>query len=110
WCTNPAGIEPVKPRNEPPARNGLRDFLGVPSRWSNGERQCRHRNFWISMSDSPGSERTACQEGMRSESSEPLAGHLPFTDLRGRRFILSALNRWRDFPCSRASDSTETLR
>jgi hypothetical protein len=26
------------------------------------------------MSDSPGSERTACQERMRSESSEPLAG------------------------------------
>ena len=26
------------------------------------------------MSNSPGSERTACQEGMRSESPEPLAG------------------------------------
>ena len=32
--------------------------------------------FWISMSNSPGSERTACQEGMSSESPEPLAGRL----------------------------------
>ena len=47
----------------------------MPSRWSFGEGQCRHRSFWkISMSDSPGSERTACQEGMSSESSEPLVG------------------------------------
>src|SRR5215471_13024367 len=30
----------------------------------------------MSMSDSPGSERTACQEGMCRESSEPLAGRL----------------------------------
>jgi hypothetical protein len=28
------------------------------------------------MSNSPGSERTACQEGMSSESPEPLAGRL----------------------------------
>ena len=28
------------------------------------------------MSNSPGSERTTCQEGMSSESQEPLAGRL----------------------------------
>ena len=68
--------EPVKPRNEPPAWSGLRE-----------DRECRAvgqsakamsaPKFWnISVSESPGSERTACQEGVCSESPEPLAGRL----------------------------------
>ena len=35
------------------------------------------------MSDSPWSERAACQEGMCSESSEPLAGRLGAPDSEG---------------------------
>src|ERR1035437_7656263 len=70
-----SGSEPVKPRNRPPAWNGLGEC-----------RECRAGGHsakanvgievsgWISMSNSPGSERTACQEGMCSESPEPLAG------------------------------------
>src|SRR5215510_3485407 len=33
-------------------------------------------NFFFGCSNTPGSKRTACQEGMCSESSEPLAGRL----------------------------------
>ena len=44
--------------------------------------------FWkISMSDSPWSERAACQEGMCSESSEPLAGRLGAPAQRRHRRI-----------------------
>src|SRR5262249_60493011 len=50
--------------------------LGVPSRWSFGEGYIGIEILDMSMSDSPGSERTACQEGMCSESWEPLAGRL----------------------------------
>ena len=34
----------------------------------NRRRPMSASNIWISMSNSPGSERTACQEGMSSES------------------------------------------
>src|ERR1035437_10713929 len=72
-----SGSEPVKPRNLPPARNGLREC-----------RECRAvgqsakaisaSKFWILMSDSPGSERAACQEGMSSESAAiPTPSGLP---------------------------------
>jgi hypothetical protein len=36
----------------------------------------QHDEQYVSMSNSPGSERMACQEGMCSESPEPLAGRL----------------------------------
>jgi hypothetical protein len=41
-------------------------ILGVPSRWSFGEGHVGIEVWNISMSDSPGSERSACQEGMSS--------------------------------------------
>ena len=44
--------------------------LGVPSRWSFGEGHVGIEVWHISMSDFPGSERRACQEGMSSESPE----------------------------------------
>ena len=48
----------------------------MPSRWSFGEGYIGIEILDMSMSDSPGSERTACQEGMVSESPEPLVGRL----------------------------------
>ena len=72
-----SGSEPVKPRNRPPAWNGLRECRECRAGRSFGEGQCRRSKFWIcDVTNSPGSERTACQEGMSSESSEPLAGRL----------------------------------
>jgi hypothetical protein len=48
----------------------------VPSWWSNGEGHVGIEVLEHSVLDSPGSERTACQEGMSSESPEPLVGRL----------------------------------
>ena len=74
--TGRSNCEPVKPRNLPPARNGLRECRECRA-GGHSAKAMSASTFWnISMSDSPGSERTACQEGMCSESSEPLAGRL----------------------------------
>ena len=71
-----SGSEPVKPRNETPAWNGLRDCWECRAD-GHAAKAMSASKFWnMSMSDSPGSERTACQEGMSSESPEPLAGRL----------------------------------
>jgi hypothetical protein len=71
-----SGSEPVKPRNLPPARNGLRGFRECRAGGQTAKAMSASNVWNISMSDSPGLERTACQEGMRSESPEPLAGRL----------------------------------
>src|ERR1700687_136568 len=71
-----SGSEPVKPRNEPPAWNGLREHRECRAGGHSAKAMSASKFWNISMSDSPGSERTACQEGMCSESSEPLAGRL----------------------------------
>ena len=66
----------MKPRNETPAWNGLREYRECRA-GGHSAKALSASKFWnISMSDSPGSERTACQEGMSSESPEPLAGRL----------------------------------
>lgn len=39
-------------------------------------RRCQHRCLELSMLKSPGSLRMACQDGMCSESREPVAGRL----------------------------------
>src|SRR5260370_42570935 len=50
---------------------------GVPSPLVHGEGQCRRRCSGLKRrSNSPGSERAACQDGMGSESPEPLGGRL----------------------------------
>src|SRR5208337_551889 len=75
-----SGSEPVKPRNETPAGNGLRDGWECRA-GGHAAKAMSASKFWnTSMSDSPGSERTACQEGMSSESPEPLAGRLGAID------------------------------
>src|SRR6266567_2409658 len=67
--------EPVQPRKRPPARNGLRECRECRA-GGHSVKAMSASKFWILMSDSPGSERAACQEGMSSESPEPLAGRL----------------------------------
>ena len=59
-----------------PARNGLREGRGCRAAQISAKAMSTSRNWTSSMPSSPGSERTACQEGMCSESSEPLAGRL----------------------------------
>jgi hypothetical protein len=71
-----SGSEPVKPRNLPPARNGLRECRECRAGGQTAKAMSASKFWNITMSDSPGSERAACQEGMCSESSEPLAGRL----------------------------------
>jgi len=71
-----SGSEPVKPRNPTPAWNGLRECWECRAVGQSAKAMSASNVWNISMSDSSGSERTACQEGMRSESSEPLAGRL----------------------------------
>src|SRR4029077_4267853 len=71
-----SGSEPVKPRNRKPARNGLRECRDCRAGGQTAKAMSASKFWNISMLDSPGSERTACQEGMCSESSEPLAGRL----------------------------------
>ena len=71
-----SGSEPVKPRNGEARAERIAGILGVPSRWSNGEGHVGIEVLEHIDTDSQGSERTACQEGMCSESSEPLAGRL----------------------------------
>jgi hypothetical protein len=71
-----SGSEPVKPRNEPPAWNGLREDRECRAGGQTAKAMSASKLWNITMSDSPGSERAACQEGMCSESSEPLAGRL----------------------------------
>ena len=71
-----SGSEPVKPRNEKPAWNGLREFWECRAGGQTAKAMSTSKFWNISMLDSPGSERTACQEGMCSESSELLAGRL----------------------------------
>jgi hypothetical protein len=51
-------------------------ILGVPSRWSLGEGHVGIEGLDHIDVGLPRSERTACQEGMCSESPEPLAGRL----------------------------------
>jgi hypothetical protein len=59
-----------------PARNGLREGRECRAA-QNSAKATSASTFWTeTMSNSPGSERTACQEGMCSESPEPLAGRL----------------------------------
>ena len=65
----------MKPRNLPPAWNGWRECRECRAGGHSAKAMSASK-FWISMSDSSGSERTACQEGMSSESPEPLAGRL----------------------------------
>jgi hypothetical protein len=50
--------------------------LGVPSYSDHGEGLCRRRCLELTTSSSPGSQGTAWQEGMCSESLEPLVGRL----------------------------------
>src|SRR5664280_1083073 len=57
-----------------PAWNGLREFWECRAGGQTAKAMSASKFWNISMLDSPGSERTACQEGMCSESSEPLAG------------------------------------
>src|SRR5262249_52732903 len=71
-----SGSEPVKPRNPPPARNGLRECWECRAGGQTAKAMSASNGWNISVSGSPGAERTACQEGMRSESPEPLAGRL----------------------------------
>ena len=71
-----SGSEPVKPRNRSPARNGLRGFRECRAGGQTAKAMSASKFWNITMSDSPGSERAACQEGMSSESPEPLAGRL----------------------------------
>src|ERR1019366_3598554 len=71
-----SGSEPVKPRNAKPAWNGVREFWECRAGGQTAKAMSTSKFWNISMLDSPGSERTACQEGMCSESSEPLAGRL----------------------------------
>jgi hypothetical protein len=71
-----SGSEPVKPRNASPAWNGLRECRECRAVGQSAKAMSASKFWNISVSESPGSERTACQEGMGSESSEPLAGRL----------------------------------
>src|ERR1700692_4553664 len=71
-----SGSEPVKPRNETPAWNGLRECRECRAVGQSAKAMSASKFWNISVSESPGSERMACQEGMCSESSEPLAGRL----------------------------------
>ena len=71
-----SGSEPVKPRNRSPARNGLRGLRECRAGGQTAKAMSASKLWNISMLDAPGSERTACQEGMSSESPEPLAGRL----------------------------------
>src|ERR1700730_16902300 len=71
-----SGSEPVKPRNASPAWNGLRECRECRAVGQSAKAMSASKFWNISVSESPGSERTACQEGMCSESSEPLAGRL----------------------------------
>jgi hypothetical protein len=64
----------VKPRNETPAWNGLRECRECRAVGQSAKAMSASKFWNISVSESPGSERMACQEGMCSESSEPLAG------------------------------------
>src|SRR6266568_3989888 len=61
-----SGSEPVKPRNLPPARNGLRECRECRA-GGHSVKAMSASKFWILMSGAPGSERAACQEGMSSE-------------------------------------------
>ncbi len=58
----------MKPRNETPAWNGLRECWECRAGGHSAKAMSASKFWNISMSDSPGSERTACQEGMSSES------------------------------------------
>jgi hypothetical protein len=49
-------------------------FSGVPSPLVHGEGQRRHRSWTETMIELPGVREAACQEGMSSESQEPLVG------------------------------------
>ena len=71
-----SGSEPVKPRNPSPARNGLRECRECRAGGQTAKATSASKLWNITVSDSPGSERAACQEGMSSESPEPLAGRL----------------------------------
>ena len=67
----------MKPRNGTPSRSVIAGVLGVPSQSIHGEGHAGIRTSGpISVSKSPGSERTACRKGVRNESPEPLAGCL----------------------------------
>ena len=74
-----SGSEPVKPRNLPPAWNGLREHRECRAVGQSAKAMSASKFWNISMSDSPGSERTACQEGVCSESPEPLVGRLGYS-------------------------------
>src|ERR1700693_4731217 len=61
-----SGSEPVKPRM-PPTWNGLREDRESGAGGQTAKAMSASKLWNITMSDSPGSERAACQEGMCSE-------------------------------------------
>src|SRR5215472_6120031 len=63
-------------RKRSPRVKRIAGILGVPSQSKLGEGLCRRRCLELTTSNSSGSQGTACQEGMCSESPELLAGCL----------------------------------
>ena len=65
--------EPEKPRNWSPTRNGLWEHWECRASATVAKAVSTSMNWTRRCPDSPGSQRTACQDRMDSESPEPLA-------------------------------------
>src|SRR3954447_2856552 len=74
--------EPVKPRKPGPAGNGLRDYWECRAARISAKAASASRHWTHAMPNSPGSERTACQDGMavKARNHARVASALPHSE------------------------------